>query len=914
MFRARARGAHRPARPRHATPDAIIAPPLPIQPATRLGPYKVVAPLGAGGMGEVYRAHDTRLQRDVAIKVLRGDVGRDASRLQRFEQEARAAAALNHPNIVAVFDIGVEGETPYVVSELLEGETLRSMLARGPLPQRTAFDLAIQTARGMAAAHRRGIVHRDLKPENVFVTTDGRAKILDFGLAKLTERLDVDTGAYHSVTALATMPGMVLGTAGYMSPEQVRGEATDARTDIFAFGSLLYEMLSARRAFAGDSAVETMTAILRSDPFERLPSSVSPGVARLMRRCLEKQPAQRFQSADDIAFALEALAAASPSSLVDLPGPVDSAGPIASAPGSTSSASTPAAEISRARRPTMSRRVAIAAGALALLGAGAIVGVLGPWNRQEPAPVATFLAQTFDRLPVTAARFMPDGQTIVYSAAPAGFEPELFVINAGAEGPQPLGVKRAQLLSVSSKGELALIVNASHVDQRLFGGTLARMTIGSSPRELAERVREADWAPDGGSLAIIRDVGNGRDRLEFPLGTTLYEASGYLSDPRVSPDGTRVAFFEHPWRYDDRGWLKVVDRQGGVTTLGAEFWGLQGIAWTADGGTIVFSGSPSGGGILQPFSTPATGSRAPRAVLGVPGRFIVHDIARDGRWLAVREDLAFGVRVRAPGQDGERELSWLGSSGARSISADGRWLLMVDVGAGGGKDYGVVMRRTDARQTIRLGDGSAQRLSPDGKWAGAILSTPARVVLYPTGPGQSVTLPSGTLVSYSSMEWFPDSARVLVCGAEAERAPRCFEQDAAGKAPPRALTDEGVLATLAPDGRTLLLTLPDGSSRLASVDGGTQRTVTGFERDDRQVGWSTDSRAVFVQRGIAVPAIVDRVDLASGTRETVARLFPAGESAISMIYVTDWARDGEWYAYNYTTVPSTLFVVSGARP
>ena len=222
------------------------------------------------------------------------------------------------------------------------------------------------------------------------------------------------------------------------------------------------------------------------------------------------------------------------------------------------------------------------------------------------------------------------------------------------------------------------------------------MTLGSSPRAVSERVREADWAPDGDSLASVRDVGNGRDRLEYPVGTPLHEASGYLSDPRVSPDGTRVAFFEHAWRYDDRGWVKVVDRNGVVTTLGGESWGLQGMAWTPDGAAVVFSGSSAGGGILQPLSAPVSGSRPPRPVFGVPGRFVVHDIARDGRWLAVREDLTFGVRVRAPGQAAERELSWLGSSGARALSADGRWLLMVDVGAGGGKDYGVVLRRTDA--------------------------------------------------------------------------------------------------------------------------------------------------------------------------------------------------------------------------
>jgi hypothetical protein len=858
-------------------------------------------------MGQVYRAHDARLQRDVAVKVLRPEVARDASRLQRFEQEARAAAALNHPNIVAVFDIGADQGGPYVVSELLEGETLRAALVRGALTQRAALDVAAQVARGIAAAHQRGIVHRDLKPENIFLTPDGRAKILDFGLAKLTERLDAPEH-HHTVTALGTMPGTVLGTAGYMSPEQVRGEPTDSRTDIFAFGAVFYEMLSGRRAFLGDSAVETMTAVLKSDPPELPPAGVSPALDRIVRRCLEKNSAQRFQSAGDIGFALEALAATSPSAA---PGG-------SQASGSTSGAAvqTPAVSESVAAtwRPGASRRRLLTIGAaVSLLAVGIAIGMLVAWRRAPAIDVAGFKARTFERLPITNARFMPDGQTIVYSAAPRGFAPELFLISPNAEAPQALGVTNAQLLSVSSRGELALIIDARHVEQRLYGGTLARMTLGSSPRAMAERVREADWAPDGASLAIVQDLGNGRDRLEYPTGTPLYEASGYLSDPRVSPDGTRVAFFEHPWRYDDRGWVKVVDRAGTVTTLGGEFWGLQGAAWSADGASVVFSGSASGGGILQPMSVPASGQRPPRPVFGVPGRFVVHDIARDGRWLAVREDLAFGVRARVPGETGERELSWLGSSGAKALSHDAQWLLMVDVGAGGGSDYGVVLRKTDASQTIRLGEGNAQRLSPDGKWAAAIRSSPPQLVLYPTGPGDAVRLAPGAITAYTSAEWFPDSARLLVCGSEATRAPRCFEQDISDTSS-KAVTPDGVLASLAPDGRTLLLTLPDGSVQLSSASGGDARPVTGLRAGDRQIAWSRDSRAVYVQQGVGVPAIVERVDLHSGERTVVGRLTPEGLGAVAMIYVTDWVEDGRWYVYNYTTIPSTLFEVTGAGP
>jgi hypothetical protein len=298
-------------------------------------------------------------------------------------------------------------------------------------------------------------------------------------------------------------------------------------------------------------------------------------------------------------------------------------------------------------------------------------------------------------------------------------------------------------------------------------------------------------------------------------------------------------------------------------------------------------------------------------VLGAPGRLVVHDIARDGRWLAVREDLTFGVRARVPGQEEERELSWLGSAGARALSGDGRWLLMVDVGAGGGSEYGVVLRSTDGAQTMRLGQGNAQRLSPDGKWASAILASPPQVVIYPTGAGDGVRLAAGSVGTYSSAEWFPDSQRLLVCGAEPSRAPRCYEQDLAG-APPRPVTDEGVLASIAPDGQTLLLTRQDGSMQLSSLAGGVPQPVSGLRPEDKRIAWSRDSRALYVQRGREVPAIVERVDLVSGQRTLVSRVAPEGLGAIAMIDVTDWADEGRWYAYNYTSIPSTLFVVSGA--
>ena len=264
-----------------------------LQAGARLGPYEILGPLGAGGMGEVYKATDTRLRRSVALKVLPATHATDPDRLRRFEQEALAAAALNHPNLLAVYDIGTSGPGTYLVSELLEGQTLREYLLHGPLPVRKALDYAIQIANGLAAAHEKGIVHRDLKPENIFLTRDGRAKILDFGLAKLHRTLDPDEQAVGATVSGLTDPGVVLGTVGYMSPEQVQAGHVDARSDLFSFGSVLHEMLTGTRAFRGNSAVETMNAILKEDPPDpAVQRDTPPLLTRIVRRCLEKSPDQ----------------------------------------------------------------------------------------------------------------------------------------------------------------------------------------------------------------------------------------------------------------------------------------------------------------------------------------------------------------------------------------------------------------------------------------------------------------------------------------------------------------------------------------------------------------------------------------------------------------------------------------------
>ena len=411
---------------------------------TRVGPYEVLALLGEGGMGQVYRARDERLAREVALKVVHADLAQDVERLRRFENEARAAGALNHPNIVAVYDTGQTDGSPYIVSELLQGETLRDRMATGSLGTRKAVEYSVQIARGLAAAHEKGIVHRDLKPENLFLTKDGLVKILDFGIAKLGRPGEATAGR-TSTPSPKRGPGTVLGTVGYMSPEQVRGLLADHRSDLFAFGTVLFEMLSGKRAFKGSSPADTLSAILREDPTEPLGSGpgLPPGLLRVVRRCLEKAPEDRFQTARDLAFALEGA--------------------------TTESRTTTPNSLPHPRRRRLKAYGLVAA---SLLAAGGL-GWLARGGRPLAAP-PTFQLLTFRVGRVESAQFAPDGETIVYGAEWGTNPSELFSTRATTRGSLSLGLREAAILAISTREEMAILLRPQLVTWGKYEGTLAR--------------------------------------------------------------------------------------------------------------------------------------------------------------------------------------------------------------------------------------------------------------------------------------------------------------------------------------------------------------------------------------------------------------------------------------------------------
>src|SRR6267154_1073999 len=553
-----------------------------IAPGTRLGHYEVQTLIGTGGMGEVYRARDSRLHRDVAVKVLPDAFSGDPDRLRRFEQEARATGQLNHPNIVAIHDLGTaegNGGVPYIVTELLEGQNLRAVVANGPIPPRKAVEPAIPIAAGLTAAHAKGIAHRDLKPENPFITAGGHLKILDVGLAKLPRPTGAGGAAHDktgSIQASPAMTGTIMGTASYMAPEQIREQPTDHRADIFSLGCILYEMLTGSRAFDGETPMDRMTSILHSEPAD-LAAAVEdaiPGVGRIVRRAIEKRAEDRFESAREMSFALTLVTERT------------------GARGVPAGGSAPKASVSRA---------------------------------------ATLHRLTYREGIIYDARFAPDGQSVYYGAAWEGRPVELFWAHAGNPESRALGYPDAEILAIASTGEMAVSLKRHNKGGFIRSGMLARMPLGGgAPRAVQEGVHEADWGP-GRQFAIIRESG-GMTRLECPIGKVLHQTPGWQSSLRVSPDGTRIAFLDHTYRGNDMGNVAVVDMEGNLEVLSTGWNSAQGLAWSPDGREVWFTAFRAESSRTL-YAVTLDGALRP--VFQTAGHLNLVDISRQGKVLVV---------------------------------------------------------------------------------------------------------------------------------------------------------------------------------------------------------------------------------------------------------------------------------------
>ena len=825
-----------------------------------LSHYKIIEKIGAGGMGEVYRAQDTRLGRDVAIKVLSPHLAQTPEVRARFEREARTISQLNHRHICTLYDIGHYEGTDYLVMELLEGETLAHRLERGPLPVSEVFSLGSQIAEALDVAHRRGIIHRDLKPGNVMLTKAG-VKLMDFGLARVRVAPIGGTAAESpTMSRPITEKGTLVGTFQYMAPEQLEGKEADARTDIWALGCVLYEMATGKTAFEGTSQASLIASILKETPrpITELQPLTPPDLDRLVKRCLAKDPDVRFQSASDLAFVLEGLLTASGSRPGDR------------AAGSGVGVGTPC----------------ISAGSL------------------------RFRQLTFRRGHVLSARLTPDGNTVVYSALWGSRPLEIF--STWPENPESrsLGFAGSDLLAISSSGDLALSLRRRFPAAYLRVGTLAQVPFaGGTARELLENVTCADWMPDGRNLAIVRRV-EGRDRLEWPIGTVRYETTGGIDHLRVAPDGQAFAFNHHPVRSDSRGSVNVVNLSREVRILSDDWPHAMGLAWSPRGDEIWFTAWRTGHDAhLRAVSL----SGGERTLLAAPGWLTLHDVSRSGRVLLTRDTTRREIRGCGPGATEEMDFSWHDWCNPTDLSSDGRTILFTEQAVGGGEAGSVYIRDTDGSPAVRLGDGYSLRLSGDGRWVLSLTQGPVhRLVLLPTGAGESRFLtPEEVWVIDAS--WHPDGKRVFFSERGDASGLSVHILDIESGETREFLTKLSVQAVggISPDGRFFRAVASDGRRVLYPVDGGEPVPIRGLDSADGVASWSFDSRSLFVFQGGHIPAGVSRVNIETGARQLWRELSPADVTGVLRVGPVHVAPARPAYIYSYVRFLSDLFLVEG---
>ena len=867
--------------------------------------YRIVEKLGGGGMGVVYRAEDIKLGRFVALKFLPEELAKDRQALDRFQREARAASALNHPNICTIHEIDEEDGQAFIVMEFLDGQTLKHRIDGRPMDTETLLNLAIEIADALDAAHSKGIIHRDIKPANIFVSKRGQAKLLDFGLAKLAPEnrgggsesalLTADEGA------LMTTPGSTIGTVAYMSPEQVRAEALDPRTDLFAFGSVLYEMSTGGLAFPGSSSGVISEAILNRTP---APPSVAnpaipPKLEEVIFKAIEKEREYRYQTAAELRGDLKRIKRSLDTSRVR-------AGTATIAAMGTPVTPVVETAASRGRVPV----TVLAAAAIALI-AGVAAGKF-LWQRSPvQATLPAYHPLTFRRGMVHAARFAPDGKTIIYSAAWEGKSLQLFTTRPESPESHELEPAGADVLAVSASGEMALSLRSHPIAQFLYSGTLARVPlVGGAPREVMDNVEWADWAPDGSTLAIVRQE-QGRHRLEFPPGKLLYEADGWIGHLRISPKGDVIAFIDHPQLGDDGGAVAVVDLAGKKTTLSTGWDSIQGIAWSPSNDEIWFTATRTGGD-RSLYAVNLSGTV--RLLARVPGELTLLDVDRSGNVLLTRGNDRAGMIGLAPGEPKERDLSWLDWSTPGDLSADGRTVLFAETGEGGGPKYAVYLRKTDNSPAIRLSEGIGMALSPDGKWALARPNvTPSPLVLLPTGVGEAKPLTHDS-INHLWARWLPDGKQVVFLGNEVGHGFRLYVESPEENKP-RPISPEGVNppVALSPKGDLVAGVGPDHKVYLYPIGGGEPTPVSGTQPDEAPTGWSADGRSLYVFRFGEIPAKVFELELSTGKRKLWKELVPADAAGIDTIRGITITPDAKAYVYGYIRTLSDLYVVDGLK-
>jgi Tol biopolymer transport system component len=872
---------------------------MPIQTGARLGPYEVKSLLGSGGMGEVYRARDARLQRDVAVKTLSRSFASADDAQARFEREAHAAAQLSHPNILSLFDVGVHEGTPYIVTELLDGQTLRDVLATGLVAVQRAVQYAIQIADALAAAHDAGIVHRDLKPENIFVTGDGRIKVLDFGIARLIE----PTQDGSASTRFATDAGVVVGTAAYMSPEQVRGERVDARSDLFSLGSVLYEMLAGRPAFAGPTPAETMAAVLRDEPPDPIAEQQAPALVGIVRHCLEKRANERFQSARDLAFALRALQRATTETIVQAP-------------------TTP----TTGRVPRVAAWVLLAVAFSAL---GAFVGKRWTGSAEELGVISVTQA-TYDSGVEAFPSLSADGSWMIYAGRSAG-NADIYLRNLGGQS----GINLTAASPVDDT-QPALSPDGQQIafrSERDGGGLFVMGRMGDSPRRLTRAGFNPGWSPDGRSIVFAIEGVEGRPDtrsgnesqlsvVDVASGGLRAVTTGDAVQPSWSPSGRRIAYWGLKNRNQRDIWTVSVD--GGdpvpVTDDQAIDWGP---TWSPDGGWLYFASDRGGSMNLWRIrideETGAT-SGSPEA-LSLPASWVAHArLSADGRQLAFASYLRSGNIQRVgfnPVDEtfvGDVETLTSGSQffSTPRPSPDGRFLVFPSVSSTG---QNLFISTSDGREIRQLTTGrtrdASPKWSPDGRRLAFHSSRGGLYQIWVINADGSELAPltEDSERGLAFPVWSPDGTQLVGYRPVTYEG---FIVDA-GPPPRRPLAPlprwdggEFVPEYWSPDGRLIVGARPSGGIVVYST---AERTYRRLSDTGTNPQWLTDSRRVIYNDG----AVMRVVDVQDGGRRTVATPragdWASGDPSRPLVGWT-FASDGRMAYRSLLTFESDIWVVS----
>jgi serine/threonine protein kinase/Tol biopolymer transport system component len=857
----------------------------------RLGPYEIQSALGAGGMGEVYRARDTRLDRIVAIKVLPHHLSSNPDLKQRFEREARAISSLNHPRICTLHDVGHQDGIDFLVMECLEGESLAERLRKGPLSLKESLKIGIEICEALEAAQKAGIVHRDLKPANIMLTKNG-AKLMDFGLAKAMATGLGSSASAPLLSAAKTMSeatplspltsaGMVIGTIQYMAPEQIEGKEADARSDLFALGAVLYEMATGKRPFEGKSQISVASAILERDPepIRRLKPLTPVAFDRVVSSCLAKNPDDRFQNAHDVRLDLEWIAEEFPQPTAEQP-----------------------AQVEKSRFKILPWTVTAAAVLLA-------VGSIFVAQRKKPSP--RYTSVTFREGTLSGARFSHDGQTIVFSGRWEGEPAQMSVARVGSAESRSMGIPTAEVASISSSDELAIFLGCEENFFLNCGGTLATVNLaGGSPRTLAEHVAQADWHPDGKRMIISVSSPDG-PRLEFPPGHVIYQQNaGWFGHPRFSPDGNKIAFENHSIAGNDDGQVDLLDMNGKHSVIFKSS-SVEGLAWSPDGKELWFAATETGGWADTLFAVRPGGK--PRVVLTSPS-IRLYDISKDGLVLLSHESWRRQLIGFFPGDKADHPYSWDDDTQPTAISTDGRLMSFYESGelyaiAG---DYQAYYRPTDGSPAVRLGVGEPA-LSPDGKWVvlGSNQSNSKRPLqLQPLGPGGPRDLATPGLIAFNRVRW-SDNGGQIVYEAQTEQGGWNAYRQVVASGPPILLMANirDSYPALSPDGKTAALRKEHDGIYLCSAIGSQSLKLKAASDEEFPIRFAEGGKSLLVADPTGRELVLTLIDLASGRRQMWKRL--DSESRADQLFVA--TPDLKYYAYPFPRYSSVLYTVENLR-